>query len=56
MICLFYGKVCAGRANFLFCKAWSKLLAHTNNNIWGLAIILFRAFLQLSWALKVSLF
>lgn len=35
--------VCKCRANFLFCKFQSTLLAHTNNNIWGLLIILFRA-------------
>lgn len=55
-ICPFYGEVCKGRGKFLFCRAGSKLLAGANINIWGLVIILFRAFLQLTSALKVFLF
>lgn len=43
MVHLFHGMVCKCRANFLFCKFGSKLLAHTNNHIWDLVIILFRA-------------
>lgn len=43
MVYLFYGMVCKCKANFLFCKFGSKLLAHTITAFWGLVIILFRA-------------